>query len=105
MGLYPIDCASCKKPFMWFSGCLDQRCSDCQNKKEEPKKMKKAELEAKILELEKKIAVLEARPICYGHFCGCNHYNYPQPVNPVYPWTVTCGGTTGSPIPPNTIIS
>ena len=91
MGLYPIDCVSCKKPFMWFSGCLDQRCSDCQNiKKEEPKKMKKAELEAKILELEKKVAVLEARPICYGHYCGCNHCN--SPVYPTYPWyTVTSG--------------
>ena len=46
--------------------------------------MKKAELEAKILELEKKVIALEARPICYGHFCGCNHYNYP--INPSYPW-------------------
>jgi LSD1 subclass zinc finger protein len=80
MGLYPIDCAVCKKPFMWFSGCLDQRCSDCQNaiKKEEPKKMKKVELEKELLELKAKVIALEARPICYGHVCGCNHYNYPQ---------------------------
>jgi hypothetical protein len=50
--------------------------------------MKKAELEAKILELEKKIAVLEARPqFCMGHSC-CNHWNYP--ANPNQPWyTVT----------------
>lgn len=58
--------------------------------------MKKAKLENKILEMEKKIAVLEARPICYGHYCGCNHYNYP--VNPVYPWypQPTCGTTSPS---------
>lgn len=29
MGLYAIDCPTCKKPFMWFSGNLDQRCSAC----------------------------------------------------------------------------
>lgn len=29
MGLYPIDCPECKKPTMWFSGALDQRCSKC----------------------------------------------------------------------------
>lgn len=32
MGLYPIDCSQCKKPFMWFSGNLDSRCSDCIKK-------------------------------------------------------------------------
>jgi hypothetical protein len=40
--------------------------------------MKKAELEKELLELKAKIMALEARPICYGHVCGCNHYNYPQ---------------------------
>lgn len=31
MGLYPIDCPSCKKPFMWFSGNAgDQRCDECR---------------------------------------------------------------------------
>lgn len=31
MGLYPIDCPQCKKPFMWFSGNLpDQRCVECK---------------------------------------------------------------------------
>lgn len=29
MGLYPIDCPECKKPFMWFSGLKDQRCHEC----------------------------------------------------------------------------
>ena len=32
MGLYPIDCNSCGKPFMWFSGTLDQRCQECVEK-------------------------------------------------------------------------
>lgn len=30
MGLYAIDCPTCDKPFMWFSGNMDQRCGDCQ---------------------------------------------------------------------------
>lgn len=31
MGLYPIDCSECKKPFMWFSGLApDQRCAECR---------------------------------------------------------------------------
>lgn len=30
MGLYPIDCSQCGKPFMWFSGNLDQHCSECR---------------------------------------------------------------------------
>jgi len=30
MGLYAIDCFLCHKPFLWFSGNLDQRCGDCQ---------------------------------------------------------------------------
>lgn len=29
MGLYPIDCPTCKKPHLWFSGNLDTRCGDC----------------------------------------------------------------------------
>jgi len=29
MGLFPIDCAKCKTPFLWFSGSLDQRCPKC----------------------------------------------------------------------------
>lgn len=29
MGLYPIDCPICKKPFMWFSGSQNQLCHDC----------------------------------------------------------------------------
>ncbi len=33
MGLYAIDCSSCKKPFLWFSGNhLDQRCKDCRDR-------------------------------------------------------------------------
>jgi len=40
-------------------------------------------LQIRIEALEKQVAVLEARPICYGHVCGWNHYNYPQyPNNP-----------------------
>lgn len=35
MGLYPIDCSNCKKPFLWFSGNLDTRCPDCIKKAEE----------------------------------------------------------------------
>lgn len=31
MGLYPIDCSSCKRPFQWFSGNgADQRCARCR---------------------------------------------------------------------------
>lgn len=33
MGLYPIDCPSCGKAFVWFSGNMDQRCHDCQQPK------------------------------------------------------------------------
>lgn len=32
MGLYPMNCVSCHTPFMWWSGNMDQRCKDCQNK-------------------------------------------------------------------------
>ena len=32
MGLYPIDCVSCGKPFLWFSGTQDQRCGECVEK-------------------------------------------------------------------------
>lgn len=31
MGLYTIECPSCKKPHQWFSGHADQRCFDCIN--------------------------------------------------------------------------
>ena len=34
MGLYAIDCPQCKKPYMWFSGNMDQRCDNCRNPKE-----------------------------------------------------------------------
>jgi hypothetical protein len=38
MGLYAIDCPSCGKPFMWFSGNLpEQRCDACIKKTEKPK--------------------------------------------------------------------
>lgn len=30
MGLYPIDCPTCKKPFLWFSGRTDKRCAECR---------------------------------------------------------------------------
>lgn len=36
MGLYPITCPTCTKPFMWFSGNLDQRCQDCQANMNKP---------------------------------------------------------------------
>lgn len=35
MGLYPINCTTCGKPFLWFSGILDQRCYDCMEKNNE----------------------------------------------------------------------
>ena len=66
--------------------------------------MKKAELEQKLIELDKKIAILEARPVCYGHYCNCNHVctlpHYPNiPYGPnTTPWytgpTWSSGGTT-----------
>lgn len=34
MGIYPVDCPSCKKPHQWFSGNLDQRCAACQKPKD-----------------------------------------------------------------------
>lgn len=58
--------------------------------------MKRAELEKEILELKEKVKLLEARPTCFGHYCGCYHYNYP--VYPVYPWYASpniCGTATG----------
>ena len=30
MGLFAMDCQQCGRPFMWFSGNMDQRCSECQ---------------------------------------------------------------------------
>ena len=30
MGLYPINCPTCGKGHLWFSGNLDTRCGDCQ---------------------------------------------------------------------------
>lgn len=107
MGLYPIICATCNKPFNWFSGCLDQRCPDCQkSNKGANKKMKKSELEAKLFELEKKIAVLEARPVCYGHYCGCHTHNYPnQPYSPAYPYYGIWCGTSSGDSPTSPIIS
>jgi hypothetical protein len=65
--------------------------------------MKKAELEAKILELDKKIAVLEARPVCYGHYCNYNHVcNLPHyPSTPYQPfpsgptWVLSSGAAGG----------
>jgi hypothetical protein len=29
MGLYPVDCQSCGKQFMWFSGLKHQMCPKC----------------------------------------------------------------------------
>lgn len=116
MGLYFIDCSTCKKSFQWFSGCLDQRCSACQNipkeNKGESKKMTKKELEIKLLDLEKKIAVLEARPqFCTGHYCHCNSHNYPYASTiSVYPyyggtWYRTDVITTMPITSPNSIVS
>lgn len=31
MGLYPVDCTSCGKPFMWFSGMAFQVCKECRD--------------------------------------------------------------------------
>jgi hypothetical protein len=42
MGLYTIDCPSCNKPFMWFSGNLlttGQLCEDCVKKAESNSKV------------------------------------------------------------------
>jgi hypothetical protein len=36
MGLYSVPCRACGKMFMWFSGNLDQRCSDCIKAAEPP---------------------------------------------------------------------
>jgi hypothetical protein len=30
MGMYAISRKQCGKPFMWFSGSLDQRCYECK---------------------------------------------------------------------------
>ena len=30
MGLYEINCVACSKPFVWFSGTMDQRCDVCR---------------------------------------------------------------------------
>lgn len=98
-----MDCATCKKPFFWFSGCLDQRCGDCQIAPIVNKgavKMTKKELEKKLLDMEVEIAALKARPQCFGHFCShtcnpCNHFPtvYP-PYAPFYPQPTWCGTTT-----------
>lgn len=29
MGLYPVDCQVCQKPFLWFSGSVFQVCPTC----------------------------------------------------------------------------
>lgn len=94
MGLYAIDCPVCKKGHLWFSGNLDQRCQECQNKTKETKKMTKAKLEARVLELEKKIALLETHLLTCG--CNCFHPNWTyQPVyQPFYTTGTLIGGST-----------
>lgn len=32
MGLFPINCPKCGKNHLWFSGILDQRCAECQDR-------------------------------------------------------------------------
>lgn len=32
MGVYTVNCPECNKPTLWFSGSIDQRCSDCKAK-------------------------------------------------------------------------
>lgn len=31
MGLYPINCPTCGKGHLWWSGSFDTRCADCIN--------------------------------------------------------------------------
>ena len=33
MGMYTVECPVCKKPTLWWSGTLDQRCSECKLEK------------------------------------------------------------------------
>lgn len=40
MGLYVIECPTCKKIFQWFSGSMDQRCPECKLKGAKPKVIK-----------------------------------------------------------------
>lgn len=39
MGIYPVDCIVCKKPFLWWSGNIAQICSKCEAVKEFKHKM------------------------------------------------------------------
>lgn len=75
--------------------------------------MTKAELEAKVLELEKKIAVLEAHR-CESHVHYHTHVDpnpqplrlpslLPQPyIGDPYTWPTTTSGTTATNVPPCT---
>lgn len=40
MGLYSINCPSCSKAHVWFSGSMDQRCESCKAPREYSIKMK-----------------------------------------------------------------
>ena len=39
MGTYAINCSTCKKAFLWFSGNSDQRCFSCQNENKQTKEI------------------------------------------------------------------
>ena len=57
MGTYDINyCISCGKPFVWWSGHLDQRCIQCQEH-HTPPRPKHLTQEAEKLALDLKIAV------------------------------------------------
>ena len=44
MGVYVVNCGTCGQPFSWFSGNLDQRCSQCSTNEALNETLEKIEL-------------------------------------------------------------
>jgi hypothetical protein len=61
MGLYAVKCPQCGTPFMWWSGCLDQRCQACKDKDVEALQEKNESLERHIDRLSAALAQLESK--------------------------------------------
>ena len=75
MGLYPIDCNSCGKPFMWFSGTLDQRCQECVEKSNALPPMKVFRQDAEGVEVQ-----VEFKEIKKGDRLRFGEYSHPLQV-------------------------
>ena len=68
MGIYVVDCVSCKKSFQWFSGTVSttgQVCPECQKPQETPKKSKKMNNQKEQIESLKQVISVQTDLINY----------------------------------------